>query len=513
MPDGQRQTGSYQDDKPNGVWVIRDLGDVLAIGSYKDGLQDGIWAFHTPDGRSDTGPYKNGQKNGVWTLRMPDADGRHQTGSYQDDKKVGEWTIEPLKVTGIDNAQRMFPPGSTTAKIYFSEGQAGVSRILCPGGLEAEGYFLESEIDDNGDLQGKWQFLIEDIREEQGRLKDSVKQGVWEIKWLLDNTTEKGTYVDGLRHGEWVIRREFDGMTEKGNYEHGWRNGEWVVEYEDGQVEIGNYDEGLRHGRWRIYWPDGMEAKGNMSKGIRMGRWRLKSRYGWEQEANFVKKNVGEGDISVRVGDWRYFRNGKAVDDWEAAAEKKFRFYDVIQEAAEVELFVYGSGGEVYMGTLLADYGAERKENVDRRFWGNRLAHGEWMERISWLGRDQDRAGAWALEKARYDRGVLEGTYEVRLVNGYVTIGIRRKNERSGMWVTRGPNGSVRYAHYASGVRQGPAFLGYADGVEEYGRFIGGKRHGEWVVRFPNGDVRIGGYENGRKTDHWILYSADGTKQ
>lgn len=505
--DGHSEVGWYRNNKANGVWVIQIPGESLVIASYKEGIPDGMWAIHSADGHSDIGPFKDGLQHGVWVLQRPD--GHRLTGSYEAGKQVGKWTRSSLGfVADIGDVRRMFPPGHTTGEIYFVEDQPIEWKIISPGGLEAQGL----AIDDGGHLQGKWQFRLGEIREEVGMLEDSVKQGVWEITWLLDDTKEKGTYVDGRRHGEWVVSLNSGSMTAKGNYEHGWRSGEWVIEYEDGQIEIGDYLKGLRHGRWRIYWPDGMEAEGNMSNGIRTGRWRLRSRFGWEQVGIFVEKQLGEVDISVREGDWRYFRDSKPVD-WQTAAEKGLRFYDVLQEAPQVELFVYNSGGEVYMGTLLADYKAERKENIVRRIWAGRLAHGEWMERISWLGREQDRAGAWALEKATYFYGVMDGRFEFRKLNGDVTIGAMRKNEKSGMWITLGANGSARYVRYALGIRQGLSFLGYADGTEEYGRFVQDKRHGDWVVRLPSGAVRIGRYENGRKVGRWKMYSVKGPEQ
>ncbi|MDE0383006.1 MAG: hypothetical protein OXI22_03905 [Defluviicoccus sp.] len=492
-----------------------------------------------PDGevaKSKTGTCTGIVPNGHWTLHYPD--GTIHRGYFIDGKREGVWSKSSLNFDGIETARRMYPPGFTDLQVHFRDDVPTNSPKVAswPSGLKAEG----TDLDSRGILQGKWRFVLPGIRQESGTMINGIKQGYWRIKWLLDGTIEEGHYIDGQRTGEWRIARGFDRATESGRYVDGLRDGSWTVQYPDGQFEEGNMTKGRRDGRWKIFWPDGMQAEGRMLNGVRVGEWNLISRHGWEQRAMFrertVKNSMGDKiSISVREGDWTYKRAGKIVS--QGAALGDWGFFDIVGNIGKgpVNMYVYNAGGELYSGLLLeGDYGDGPKENVYRRAHGGRIHHGDWKERHSHLGIEQDRAGAWAWYVSRYSYGVLEGPYHKRFLNGDVAFGVAQNNQLQGLTIRKGVNGAFRYVHYAAGKRQGLAYLRYVQGlgieqsahlvdeiglsgealrhfrVDTFGRYIDDKREGEWVERYADGSVEIGTYNSGVKVGRWTRYEASG---
>ena len=154
-------TGSLQDGKRQGLWVLRFANGGVSEGPYVEGKRHGDWVFRLADGGVQEGPYVEGKKHGPWVLRF--ANRGVEEGSYVEGKRHGDWVFR-----------------------------------LADGGV-SEGPYVE------GKKHGRWVFRLADGGVQEGPYVDDKRHGDWVIRHANGDVGE-GPYVEGELHGRWVMR-------------------------------------------------------------------------------------------------------------------------------------------------------------------------------------------------------------------------------------------------------------------------------------------------------------------
>ena len=85
---------------------------------------------------------------------------------------------------------------------------------------------------------------------------------------------EQGSIKNGLREGSWVDYHENGQLYSKGNYKNGLQEGAWVGYYKNGRLEYkGIYKNGSIEGPWVWYESDGSVFKfltGTFKDGVKI---------------------------------------------------------------------------------------------------------------------------------------------------------------------------------------------------------------------------------------------------
>ena len=426
-------------------------GPSTAEGELKDGLRHGEWFFEWADGRSAWGPYKEGNKHGRWNERW--ADGRVFVGSYKEGLRHGNWTLNPLgKGEGSWKYRYdIFDPGATVMERLYLNGQPLGSWKLYYGYVVGEGY----SVDQDGQLQGEWEFHWSYGRRETSIWVDGVRDGGARIVWA-DGSSEVGDYRNGRRSGYWLIRWS-GGPREEGRYRNGQRSGLWRIEYADGQADVGEYKAGVRSGKWTVYWPHG--AVGTISYSTD-GKPQLTAVKGEKSARGGFEKNRNPGvDTYLKKGLWKV--------------------------SSKVFLRYRSSRGVDFIRVLFPNRRSRGSDPVYLTC-GNRKTIPYCKGRYS----NDERVGEWvfryasgAYKKANYWRGEETGHVEIRYADGDIKRGRRENGEWQGTTVRRLPSGDRAYFPYRGGKYNGVARQVYPSGNVMEKVFSRGEITRDWKLR------------------------------
>ena len=263
-----------------------------STGSLEDGKMHGQWVLRDADGDVGEGPYVEGKRHGEWVLRF--RSGEVQTGSFIEGKKHGRWVWRG-------------PSGAVWRGPFVNGSRHGEWIERNADGTSRQGPYVE------GKKQGDWVERDKDGWVLRGPYDEGEKHGHWAKLFNNGTPYEEGPYVKGERHGDWVVRDGDGWVSWKGPYVRGEKHGHWVSFWSDGSVNSeGPYVEGRKHGNWSRYWQDGgLWAEGPYVEGKEHGQWVDWSfggqigEYGYNEGPYVKGKKHGRWLVRERIGNNR----------------------------------------------------------------------------------------------------------------------------------------------------------------------------------------------------------------
>lgn len=288
-----KSTGSLQDGKGHGRWVVRESDGDVWEGSYVEGTRHGDWVWHTADGNVWEGPIVRGKLQGNWVGRYKD--GSVHEGAVVGSKRHGAW-VERYAGGGIEEGS--YQEGKRHGKWIVRLADGGVGQGLYEKGAIQRRWVVRTTSEDG-----------EEVETGEGGVSGGKKIGNWNYKTTTihgqDLYSNEGPYVEGKKHGLWVWRLLApDGghyATHQGPYVEGKRHGDWVVSTYDKTYE-GPYVEGKKHGKWSWRYRNGNAGGGQYVKGKKHGLW--------------VDSGLGSGEKedSESYGDYPYKKEGPYME-------------------------------------------------------------------------------------------------------------------------------------------------------------------------------------------------------
>jgi len=111
--------------------------------------------------------------------------------------------------------------------------------------------------------------------QEQGKLKNGLKEGSWVRYNENGQLKRKGDYKNGKREGSWVYYHDNGQLDSKGDYKNGKQEGSWFTYFQNGQLSSkGDFNNGKKEGSWVTYHYYGqLASKGDYKYGKKEGSW------------------------------------------------------------------------------------------------------------------------------------------------------------------------------------------------------------------------------------------------
>ncbi|MBS2099223.1 toxin-antitoxin system YwqK family antitoxin [Carboxylicivirga linearis] len=342
---GNKQlVGHFTKGNPDSLWQwYNESGKLIKEGTYKNGLEDGIWMNYYENGvKTDSGLYVNGRMEGIWK-NWNESGQLVQVGNFTRDKQDGIWKVyhdngnllsEGMMKEGIASGlwTTYFEDGKVESKIvYESENKMIVQDVWDASGnqLVKEGNGTYQTYSNRGVLLG------------QGKVKDGLRTGEWNIFYENGAKKEKGIYEGEILRldqawypdGKVMIQggngnyESFyaDGkkLMESGKMVNGLRQGIWLTYYETNQAifQESSYVNGHLTGEVKFYYESGqLFSSGRMNNDLREGEWIWFYEDGEKQsEVSYVNdKKEGKQIMWSEVGEKakeEYYENGELIEE------------------------------------------------------------------------------------------------------------------------------------------------------------------------------------------------------
>ncbi|MDE0173698.1 MAG: DUF4189 domain-containing protein [Defluviicoccus sp.] len=267
------------------------------------------------------------------------------------------------------------------------------------------------------------------------------------------SATWSGTCTGGIAVGKGtLVWTEGDAVSSEfiGAFVEGRFSGPWLLRYPGWGFGKGPYVEGVMHGEW-VWHGSGWGlirgsyiARGPYVKGKKQGEWVYRYiDYDSVYRGHFVEDR--------QHGEWIFYRI--TTGGPKSFYKKTYVHGETVHEYIADDLSERTSDYDEATGVVVSRFkdGSVYKRNIDRR----------------------------------------TESYTVRFADGTVSDAFP-KDEKSGRWVLRYPDGSIC---------QGP-YMGYDE-----------KKHGEWTCHHADGIVHKVTFKEGDKQGTWVIRYPDGTVQ